>query len=838
MHLRYIYREIINSRGQAAVYILCVALSLVTIVAIDSFRRDIDTSLLSDAKNLLGGDIRVRSHRSFSPELTKQLAQLAKEPGIEATRSWELNTVVRRADGGASVLASLMAVEPNYPLYGEVKLISRKPMGSRLKPGSAVVQESLLKRLGGQVGDRVLVGNGDFGVVDLVERESARPLSFFNFAPRIFVSATELERLGLVGLGSRVHHQMLLKLSGGRLQDKGRFEQLVTSLEKAAKQGGEQVDTYLTAQSRMKRFLDNLLFFLSLISVFTLLLAGIGVERGLNALFSRKKNTFAMIRSMGASTGFVVGHYLVFTLFLTVAGCLLGIVLALSVKQVLPVMFSGLLPDNLSMRMALSDIVEGVWLGLLVAALFTYGPLRAVVDVRPATLFRHERRVPINKYKTFLVLLCGAAVVLGSLVRQLDDFKTGLYFLTGAACLIIVMSLLVTIVMKLLPAGHRLPLSYRQAVRSLNRPGGSTRTIMVAFGASLAVLLTIELVERNMHDTYISSYPPGSPNLFCLDIQKNQRSQFRELIGARVELFPVVRARLLAINGVEVDLSEERKRKGDRLSREFNLTYREKLLQDEILVSGKTLFYKATAPDSSPLAQVSVLDRVATMGNMKTGDVLTFNVQGVRLKAKISSIRSRNASMLYPFFYFVFEKKQLEEAPQTFFAALSLPVDTIGQVENRIVNALPNVITVNVSETASELGNIIEKMVRIIDFFAIFSIGAGSLILVSSYLATRMARVREAVYYKVLGGDSLFVSKVFILENLILALGSGCCGILVAQAASFSICYFMLDISYSSCWERSAVALLFLVLLVLGVGTATLRSVIREKPARFLRNSF
>ena len=62
----------------------------------------------------------------------------------------------------------------------------------------------------------------------------------------------------------------------------------------------ERVATYATASSRVKRFFDNLLFFLSLVSVFTLLLAGIGMQSSLAALLRRKEKSFAILRSLGS----------------------------------------------------------------------------------------------------------------------------------------------------------------------------------------------------------------------------------------------------------------------------------------------------------------------------------------------------------------------------------------------------------------------------------------------------------------------------------------------------------------------------------------------------------
>jgi putative ABC transport system permease protein len=340
-------------------------------------------------------------------------------------------------------------------------------------------------------------------------------------------------------------------------------------------------------------------------------------------------------------------------------------------------------------------------------------------------------------------------------------------------------------------------------------------------------------VERNLRSTYIASYPPDAPNLFCLDIQPNQQRQFTELIGMDIELFPVVRARLTSINSKKVNRQEELKKRGDSLAREFNLTYRERLLDDELLIEGNSLFGNITS-ENGPVP-VSVLDNVAEMGDMALGDILHFNIQGVPLVAEVVSIRSRTKSMLYPFFYFVFPDEVLRNAPQTLFAALKVDKQRISELENSIVDRFPNISTINVGETAAELGKLMAKLTRIINFFASFSILAGGLILVSSILATRLARIKEAVYYKILGSGSWFVLQVFFLENMVLALLSGGCAILVGQVGGWAICRFVLEIDHDPGVISCMVLLALTVALVVTVGLLSSITIIRRKPVSFLR---
>ena len=41
MKLRHLFRDVVHNRGQAMIFVLCVALSLVSLIAVNSFRRDV-----------------------------------------------------------------------------------------------------------------------------------------------------------------------------------------------------------------------------------------------------------------------------------------------------------------------------------------------------------------------------------------------------------------------------------------------------------------------------------------------------------------------------------------------------------------------------------------------------------------------------------------------------------------------------------------------------------------------------------------------------------------------------------------------------------------------------
>ncbi len=828
IHLRFVLREIVQSGRQASIFTLCVVLSIATTVALNSFKTDVNRTISKDARALHGGDIILHSHYDFSPGLTAAVGKLDDSIQSE-TRSWEFYSLVQNPTNKATRLSDIKVVQPAYPLYGDVILQSGRELGEQLRSGRAVVAPELLELLDLTVGNSLQVGEELLQIVDVVIRESSNPVDVFNIGPRVFVAAADLEQLNLVKPGSRVEFEWLLKLSA-----ENSLKTVAESLENTAVSGQERVSTYRNARSGLKRFFDNLIFFLSLISVFTLLLAGIGMQSSLNALLRGKEKSIAVTRSLGATHKFLLTHYLLVVLVYGAIGSLLGVIAGAAIKQAFPILFAGIIPAENIGGLEPTDMIYGMLLGLAVVCFFTFLPLYRLHRVKPNVIFRSAAETGPRGLLFYLSTIVGISFMGLLVIIQLQDTRIGIYFMAAMISLILLVFVLAKLILKLLAKASVPQLKIRQAIRSLLRPGNSTSSIIVTLASAITVLLSIFLVEYNLRQTFVESYPEEAPNVFLVNIQPTQQQEFLELIGDDVQLYPIIRARLRAINDTPIKSGERRSRFSDSLSREFNLTYRDKLLEDELIEQGSSLY----GPDSSrqnSILQVSVLDTVAELGDMQLGDILEFNIQGVPVRTEVTSIRSRSRSMLFPFFYFVFPEEQLRKAPQTLFTAVHVPENEITELESKVVSRFPNITVINLARTAEELGTMMVKLSGIVNFFALFSLVAGALILISSVLATRLARIQEAVYYKVLGAGTTFVIRIFLYENILLGLICAGLGVLLAQIYSWAVCVYIFDISYTPYWPVSLVLAGLTLLLVVGVGVLSSISIIRKKPGTFLR---
>jgi putative ABC transport system permease protein len=825
LNLRFIIRQIVRSRRQAVVFVLCVALSIVTLISLNGFSDSVNTSLLNDAKTLHAADIIVRSYQEISPATVNAVRQLEDQDQIISNRVWEFYSVVRSKKSRDSLLAKLKIVEPGYPFYGAVVLKSDRKLDDVLAPGRIVVAQHLLDRLNLRVGDPLLIGSTTLTIGDVVLQEPDQPVNFFMLGPRIFIAADDIDRLDLVKKGSRVRHLYLIKVL-----DETKLRAIADRIRMVADTDLESVDTYRTARSRIKRFFDNLFFDLSLICIFTLLLAGIGIQSALTAFLKEKEGTIAIMKTVGARSNFVTRHYIFILSILGLAGTILGLLSGLILQNALDVLFKGFIPENVTLQISWKAVLEGICLGVLVVALFSFIPLHRLKDIKPVIIFRKER---IRTKSGWPVYLSAVTIVIFFLLLvfwQVNELKAALYFVGGLVLLIIITAILAGAVLFVLKRTRVHALLLRQAVKGLFRPKNATRPIIITLTASLAVIFAIYLIEQNLDANFIQSYPEDTPNVFFLDIQPSQLSEYSNTLGMPAKYYPIIRAKIMSLNGEKINRKQQRRRRGDNLARTFNLTYRSYLLEDEKIIEGGTLHRE----DWGDL-QVSVMDTVADIKPMKIGDRITFKIQGVPLQARISSIRTRTKESLRPFFYFVFPENTLRDAPQTIFTGVRVAKSQISSLQTSIVEKFPNISVIDTTELLTIFTDIVKKLSVIIRFFAGFSIVAGILIILSSILATRYARIQEAVYYKILGARSNFVVKVFTLENLVLGLVSAALALLISQIGSWLICVQVMNIAYKFFLLESLLLIVVTVVLVITVGLLPSISILRKKPVVFLR---
>ena len=389
-------------------FFACIAIGVGALVGVSLFSTHVERAVTKEARGMLGGDLEIRLTHSLSSAGQAVLHGL-DDRGLTFTHVSELVAMAARmAHGPASTqstqIIELKAIESTYPLYGVVRLDPTQSLDSLLHPDEhrcgghscfgAVVQESLLIRMGLSVGDRLKIGQAVFLITGIVRTEPDRMANAFTLGPRVLIAQEGLQAAELIKPGSRVRERYLLKAP-----PEMPLEPLLSELRDRLAADSVRISSYRTAQSQLRQFLDQLSRYLGLIGLTALFIGGLGVGTSIHAFLRDKLRTIAILKAVGADSATVVSTYVVQAIFLGSVGSLAGILLGSGLQRGLPPLMATMFGSDLLEQLGVSSelswssalpLLKGGALGLLSTLLFTLWPLLKIRDVHPGAIFRRD----------------------------------------------------------------------------------------------------------------------------------------------------------------------------------------------------------------------------------------------------------------------------------------------------------------------------------------------------------------------------------------------------------------------------------------------------------------
>ena len=207
-------------------FFACIAIGVGALVGVSLFSTNVERAVTKEARGLLGGDLEIRLTHPLSLAGQAVLDSLG-ERDMVFTHVSELVAMAARATHGSVATQStqiieLKAVESMYPLYGAIRLDPAQSLDVLLHPDErrcgghscfgAVVQESLLIRMGLSVGDRLKIGQAMFLITGIVRTEPDRMANAFTLGPRVMIAQEGLRAAELIKPGSRVRERYLVKM--------------------------------------------------------------------------------------------------------------------------------------------------------------------------------------------------------------------------------------------------------------------------------------------------------------------------------------------------------------------------------------------------------------------------------------------------------------------------------------------------------------------------------------------------------------------------------------------------------------------------------------------------
>lgn len=830
-------REGRSSARRLGVYMGAITLGVAALVAINSFRANVVASVDAQSKTLLGADLRLSSGDPFTDSVRAVIDSVALAGADVSTMTSTLSVAL--ADNGATRLVQLRALSGRYPYYGEYSTDPAELWGTLEDDRRALAEPELLVVLGLSVGDSVRVGELWFRVAGAVT--SLPPEVSFRsaIAPRLFIGERWLGDTGLLRFGSLARYQAYL-----HMPDDGAVDAFLENNRALFRRDRVGVDTASEQAEELSFALDALGRFLGLIGLAALLLGGLGVASAVNVFVKEKRATIALLRCVGATQRTAFIAYLLQAALLGLGGAALGAGIGVALQPLLPMILGDLIPVDIAIGIHWPSVIAGLFVGVGVAALFALLPLLEIRGITPLQALRREvepeaMRLDIWRVVAYAALFGG---ILALAIGQAGDLRRGLAFAGALAGTLLVLALfawsLVRTTRRFFP--RRASFVVRQGVASLFRPHNQTAAITIALGFGVFLVATLWLVQRNLLRRFDVSGDGPRPNLVAFDIQTDQTDDVLaafESQGVQApELVPIVPARIAAIRGRPVAdiLADSAARAPWALRREYRNTYRAGMSGTEQLTAGS--WWDDAAPAPGGMSRISMEDDLARNLGVSVGDEITWDVQGVHIETRLTSLRRVDWARFETNFFVVFEPGVLENAPQSFVTLAQVPEPAVRSALQRdIVRRHPNISFVDLALVQETIARIVGSVTLAVRFMGIFSIAGGLLVLAGAVAASRFQRLRESALLRTLGATRKQVRQILFTEYAALGTLAGIAGVALGSAAAWGLSRFFFEMEFQLPVAPLLAASLGAAGLAVAVGLAGSRDALSRTPLAVLR---
>ncbi|MDQ6827905.1 MAG: ABC transporter permease [Gemmatimonadota bacterium] len=834
------WRESRNSRKRLILFMSAISIGVAALVAIDSYSNNLTRSVHEQSRSLLGGDLAVNSRQQYQGSVDSLVDTLSRH-GISVGTMTSFASMASVPRGSTTRLVQVRAVTPGVPFYGTVETQPAGMYASLHRGPNILVDPSLLFTLGAKLGDTLTLGFAQFTIIGTLKNVPGDVGVATALGPRVYIPAEFLAQTRLLSFGSRADYQALLKLPAGADP-----KPVVAALRKHADSTKVRVRTVEQTERNLTNDIRNLDRYLGLVGLVALLLGGIGVASAIFAYVAEKVDTVATLRCVGATSGQVLGIYLIEAAALGLIGAGIGVVLGAIVQFALPHVIGGFLPLDVTIRLEPIALLTGLAVGVWVSTMFALGPLLSLRLVSPLQAIRRQL-VPVALRRRWLdpARILASAVLAASIVTiavsRAGRLRDGLGMSAAIAIAILVLWLSAAGVSWLARRILRehWPFVVRQGVANLYRPANQTRAVILSLGFGAFLISTLYLVQTNLLSQLAVSSAASKANLVFFDVQEDQIGGLDSIVRAErapiVQQIPIVPMRIGSLGGrVSAELNKGRGTSW-ALRREYRSSYRDTLGASEKIIAG-TWFSKKTLPEG--FFEVSIDDNVAQELRLKLGDTVTWDVQGVRVPTIVTSLRQVNWARFEPNFFVIFPRAALEHAPKSFVLLTNATTpEQRGRLQRAAVDHYPNASSIDLSVVQETISRILNKVSLAIRFMALFSLATGAMVLFSAVAASRRQRVREGVLLKTLGATKAQIGRIMLAEYAVLgALGSAT-GMLLSIGGAWATMHFIFEAAFRPALGPIALLTVGMMMLTIIIGVLGSRDVFRETPMAALREA-
>jgi putative ABC transport system permease protein len=824
--LRFALRTLLREwrSGELGVLLLALTVAVAALTGVGFLVSRISAAVALQASAVLAADLRLGSPQPLDEAYFRE----ADRRGVRAARSTNLLSVV--FNGEASQLTNIAAVTAGYPLRGQVLIAAEAfdrgtPAASIPAAGEVWPDSKLLAALGGHVGSSLAIGVAQFRVTRVLISRPDQGGTFAELAPNLLMNAADLPATRLIQPGSRVSYAALFAADRFRIEE---FKSWLT----AHKRRGERLRDITEASPQVRNAVERVGRFLSLASLVSVLLCAIAVAMSARRYVNRHLDVVALLKTLGATRAFTLALSALQLLALALLAASVGAALGFLAQEWLLRTIRGLLTVRELPGASATPLYIGLLTAIALLAGFALPPLLQLSRVPALRVLRRDVGPPPP-----LVLLAfgpALAVVLLLIYWAVPDKRTFLYFTGGLAAFVLVLTLAGGLLVAL--AGRlrgRVGIAWRFGVANLSRRRAESVVQLVAFGTGIMVLLLLSILRTDLNSDWQRTLPQNLPNYFFVNIPPQAGAEFISFLqaqGARTtRVLPMIRGRLIAINGRPVEASHGAHGEDNFATREQNLTWAADLGADNRIIAGR---WWSTADAGQPL--VSLASEFQEAIGVQLGDRLTFDIAGETREVTVASIRKVKWDTFQPNFFIVFAPGVLEGTAGTYLTSAYFAPGAARSLA-QLAHRFPSVSIFDIDELLAQVRAVLDKAALAVQSVFVFTLFAGLTVLLAAVQSSRDERRYESAMLRTLGASRSTVVQGVLAEFATLGSLSGLLAALGASLAAYYLTTQWLELHYVFEFLPWIEGLVGGALLVAAGGWLATRSVIDQPPLSSLR---
>lgn len=810
--------------GELSILAVGLVIAVTSITAVGFFTDRMERGLQLQSAELIGADLVITSAR---PDVADHIAD-ARAHNFSVALTQNFRSVVM--GNNRPQLVEVKAVTDDYPLRGVLR-VSDTPFATDVAitgipaPGDVWVEARLLQLLDLHIGDEIDLGTSTFTLRQVLRYEPDRGGDMFSVAPRVLLNRADLDATGLIGTGALVSYRVLI--AGPR----GRIEPYQDALSKALRQG-EQILSVEDGRPELNTVLEKAQQFLGLAALISVLLAGVAVATVACRFTLRHLDTSAMLRCLGASQRTIIQLFVLELLWLSLLASTVGCVLGLLAQFVI----SGLLDQLVLAQLpapSLKALILGYATGIVMLIGFAMPPLLSLGKVPPLRVLRKD--VAVNYVSRWLVYTAVIVCMFVLLYWQIGDLKLVAVVLGGIMATLLLLALAALALITLLKRLRgRVGVAWRFGLANISRRPASSVIQIVAFGLGFMVLLLLSTIRSDLLDEWQQSLPPEAANHFVINVQPDQVDGIVDYFDAHgvkgTRLYPMVRARLVAINGRPARTGDyQSERAKHMITREFNLSWAEQMQIDNTLDAGR---WWSRADFGKPL--LSLESKLAVTLGLQLNDVLGFDVNGTVIDFTITSLRQVVWDNFNVNFFTVVPPGVLEGKPASWVTSVYLDEGQRSQL-GQLVHEYPNITLIDVDTIMQRVRSIMKRVSLAVEFVFLFTLLAGLAVLYAAIQANQDERRFESAVLRTLGAQKSMLLRGLLAEFATLGALSGLLAGLAASGLAWLLAESIFRFHYQPEISVVLTGIAAGILIVVIAGLLGTRSVLTQPPVRSLR---